>query len=583
MRYFFLQVSCVILFLAGCISRTNHESSNVLFVSTPEKIKGLDPAYAEDLYSAVEVSQTYEGLFEYHYLKRPYVLVPQLAESMPERSNNGLVYTIRLKKGVVFQDDPCFKSTKGLGRELTSEDVLYSLKRLADPKLASPGWWVLDGRIEGLNTWRDLAAQKGVADYSSIIEGLKAIDRYTVQLKLTRPLSHFLYFLAMPFTFIIPREAVEYYGKDFIQHPVGTGPFRLSEYNPNSKIVWIGNPTYRHEVYPNEGDDQDEKNGLLQDAGASLPFVDRVVVSIFVEQQPMWFNFMSGRLDFSPIPKDHFESAVTSDQELSDELQQKGMRLFKSVSMDLTFASFNMTDPILGKNKYLRQAVSLAYDQVTFNQLFYNGRAIPAKGPIPPGIFGYDSKLKNPYRQFDLTKAKELLKKAGFPEGKGLPPFEYAAIAGTAGRQGAEYFEKIMSSIGIKLKINSYSWPQFLDVIKTKKAQIWEHAWSADYPDAENFFQLFYGQNISPGMNDANYINPEFDRLYEQLALTTNLLERKKLYQKMIEFLIEDCPRIFESHRTNYSVIQPWLKNYKPHAFTHGTYKFYRIDTKLKK
>jgi ABC-type transport system substrate-binding protein len=242
-----------------------------------------------------------------------------------------------------------------------------------------------------------------------------------------------------------------------------------------------------------------------------------------------------------------------------------------------------MSDPLLGKNKYLRQALSLAYDAKGFIELFYNGRAVPAQGPIPPGISGYDPDLKNPYSQFNLAKAKEYLAKAGYPGGKGLPPLEYATTATTLGRQGAEYFQKMMSALGVQLNVNNYSWPQFQEAIKNRKAQLWEMAWVADYPDAENFLQLFYSKNSSPGPNDSNYSNPEFDRLYEKLITLPNGSKKTAIIKKMVALVVEDAPWIFHAHRIGYALLQPWFKNYKPNEFDHTRLKYYRVEPSLKK
>ena len=576
--FFFLSLN-----LSACKFKLKTDSPQTLHLVSPEKIKGLDPIYADELYSGIQSNQAYETLLQYHYLKRPYLLVPNLAESMPDISQDGRTYLFHLKKGVLFHDDPCFKNTGGKGREMVAEDVVYSFKRLADPKNASSGWWLFDGKVLGLNERRDSALKMLLTDYSAPIEGLKALDRYTVQIKLKQRSGLFLYALAMPFTGVVAHEAVKAYGQEFINHAVGTGPFRLAEYNPNSRIVWIKNPTYRTEPYPREGAPGDQEAGLLDDAGKPLPLADRVVVQVIVEPQPMWLNFMSGKLDLTSIPKDNFSTAIAPSKELSSELQSKGITLHKSSALDITRLTFNMSDPIIGNNKALRQAMSLAYDSLTFIELFYNGRALPAQGPIPPGLSGYDFAFKNPYRRFSLSQAKELLAKAGYPNGKGLPALEYASTADSVGRQMSEYTQKMMSAIGIRLNVNTYSWPQFLETIKNKKAQMWEFAWVADYPDAENFLQLFYSKNVSPGPNDSNYSNIEFDRLYEKALLLSDSVERAILYQKMVSIIVEDCPWIFGAHRTVYGLTQPWLRNYKPNDFDHARYKYYRVDVTLKK
>jgi ABC-type transport system substrate-binding protein len=306
-------------------------------------------------------------------------------------------------------------------------------------------------------------------------------------------------------------------------------------------------------------------------------------MTVYEESQPMWLTFMQGKLDSAGIPKDNFGQAVTKEQELTPELKQKGIRLAKVPSLDITHFSFNMTDPLVGKNKFLRQAMSVAYDEGPSIELFYNGRALAAQGPIPPGLAGYDPNFKNPYRQFNLAKAKELLAKAGYPEGKGLPLIEYNTLADSTSRQMNEYAQKVFGAIGVKLKVNTYSWPEFQQKVKNKQGQLWSFAWQADYPDAENFLQLFYGKNASPGPNDANYSNPEFDRLYEKALLLQDSPERTEIYKKMVQIVVEDCPWIFGVHRIVYGLSYPWLKNVKPHELDHTRYKYYRIDDSLKK
>jgi len=568
--------------LAGC-TRAVNEPANTIHYPIVMKIKGLDPIYADDLYAGMEVARAYESLLQYHYLKRPYQLMPSLAESMPELSRDHLIYTFHLKKGVLFQDDECFKATNGKGREMTADDVIYSFRRLADPKLTSTGWWTLDGKVGGLNEWHEAQTKAAKSDYTAPIEGLKALDPYTLQIKMVKASAQFLFNLAQQFTSIVPHEAVETYGAEFINHAVGTGPFRLKSYNPNSKIVWERNPTYRKELYPSEGMPGDKEKGLLDDAGKALPLADRIVDEIFEESQPMWLNFMAGRLAFSGIPKDNYAQAFDASKKLRPELVTKQLKEIHEPSLDVTHFSFNMADPLMGKNKLLRQALSTAYDESAYIETFYNGRAIPAEGPIPPGLAGYDPNFKNPYRQFNMQKAKELLAKAGFPNGEGLAPIEYLTISDSTSRQSTEYAEKAFSQLGVKLKVNTASWPEFTAAIKNKKGQLWAFAWAADYPDAENFLSLFYGPNASPGSNDANYSNPEFDKLYEQALKLTDSPARTELYKQMAKIVAEDCPWIFGVHRIVYYLYQPWLKNFAYNDLDLTRVKYYRVDTALKK
>jgi ABC-type transport system substrate-binding protein len=569
--------------LAGCTKKNSLDPTNTIYVSSIAKIKGLDPVFADDLYGGREVARIYEGLLQYHYLKRPYTLEAGLAEALPTISKDGKTYTFKLKSGVVFQDDKAFKATDGKGRELVADDVVYSLKRIADPKLNSPMWWLFDGKVEGMNEWRDTQAKAGKTDYSAPIAGLKALDPRTVEIKLKVRSYQFIYAFAMPATFIVPREAVEEYGPEFLNHPVGTGAFKLAEYNPQAKIVYVRNPTFRKELYPSEGMPGDKEAGRLEDAGKPLPLVDKLVMTVHTESQPQWLNFMQGNLDISSIPKDNYAQAINEKDELKPEFVQKNLTLSKYPWLDITHTSFNMTDPVVGKNKFLRQAISLAIDFPKEIELFYNNHALNAQGPIPPGIVGYDETLKNPYKVFDLEKAKELLKKAGYPEGKGLEPLEYLTLSDTTSRQMVDFIQGALAPLGVKLKVQTFSWPEFQKSLKSKKGQMWGFAWSADYPDAENFLQLFYSKNASPGPNDSNYSNPEYDRLYEKSLTLPDSPERTALYKKMATIVVEDTPWIFGVHRIVYYLNHPWFKNFKYHEFEHGMSKYYRIDASLRK
>ncbi|MBI4925188.1 MAG: hypothetical protein HY843_04615, partial [Bdellovibrio sp.] len=403
----------ILISLVACTFKKKSDPPNTLHLLSIAKIKGLDPIYSDDLYSGTEIGHVYEGLVQYHYLKRPYTLIPNLAEAMPEISKDGKKITFKIKKGVFFQDNPCFKATAGKGRELEAQDFVYSFKRLADPKLTSAGWWVFDGKILGLNEWREENTKNKTTDYQKEVQGLITPDKYTLQISLKQPSAQFIYSLAMAYSYAVPKEAVEYYGKEFINHPVGTGPFRLEEFNPSSKVVWIKNPTYRKEYYPSEGEPGDKEKDLLNDSGKPLPLSDKIIVYIFEESQPQWLSFLAGKLDYSGIPKDNFDSAITSTKELKSELKTKGIVIYKNANLEITHTSFNMEDPLIGKNKYLRQALSVAHNQEEYNKLFYNYRALSAQGPIPPGLAGYDPDFKNPYRQHNPEKAKELLKRAG--------------------------------------------------------------------------------------------------------------------------------------------------------------------------
>ena len=567
--------SLLIVSFAGCTKKVDDKDNSINAVLRAN-VKGLDPINANDAYSNTVIAQMYEGLLEYHYLKRPMELQPALADGMPTVTDNGLTHTFKIKKGVRFHDDAAFAD--GKGREVTAEDFIYSWKRLADPRNSSEGFWIFDGKIKGLNEWAN-AVKMEKADYSTPIEGLQAPDKYTLVVKLIKPYYQLQYVLAMPFAAVVPKEAVDKYGKEFLNHPVGTGPFMLESWVRNSKISMKKNPNWRGETYPSEGEAGDKEKGFLADAGKPMPFADKLVFTELIEDQPRWQNYMKGNFEWVEIPNDNFDTAI-KDNKLAGELASKGMQLDISPNLDVVYIAFNMKDSILGKNRELRHAMSMANDSQTYIKKFLNGRGIVAQGPIPPGISGYYPVFKNPLQETNVEKAKAMLAKAGYPEGKGLPTLQLEGLSDSKARQIAELFQQNMAAIGIKVTINSNSWPQFQDKIKQGKAQIFGIAWGADYPDAQNFLQLFYSKNVSPGPNDSSFANAEFDKLYEQSLLTAPGKERDALYQKMRDIVVAESPWIFNAHRQSYKLYHGWVSNFKWNDIANDYYKYLRVDPK---
>ncbi|MFG1493480.1 ABC transporter substrate-binding protein [Halobacteriovorax sp. ZH4_bin.1] len=554
-------------------------SEKVLHLAVTSEVKGMDPIYTNDRYSSNEVGRVYEGLLEYHYLKRPYTLVPNLAESLPEVSEDGLTYTFKVKQGVLFQDDAAFKD--GKGRELVAEDFVYSIKRLADPKLQGLGWWLLQDKIVGLDEWREKNSKKDTVDYSEVVEGLKTLDKYTLQFKLKKQFPQFLYSLAMPFTFVVAKEVVDHYGKEFLNHPVGTGPFMLKEFRQSAKkFIYEKNPNFRKKLFPTES--SDEFKHMLKYAGKPVPFVEKIEINIIKEDQPRWLNFLKGRVDYIGIPKDNFESAVTPGKGLGDEFAKKGIELSVSPSLDVTYTAFNH-DLKLFHNVDLRRALALAYNVKEFNKLFYNDTALPAQSVVPPGIAGNMPDYVNPYRNRDLEKAKALLAKAGYPEGKGLPEITYDCPSSSTSRQIGELFKKQMAEIGVNIKVVQNSWPELQKKITARQVMLYGIAWGADYPDAENFLQLLYGPNRSPGANGSGYDNPKFNELFAKASIMQDSPERTAIYEQLNKMAAEEVPWLYGVHRQSYLIKHSWLKNYITTDFEAGQAQYLDIDLEAKK
>ncbi|HVJ64454.1 MAG TPA: ABC transporter substrate-binding protein [Bdellovibrionota bacterium] len=545
--------------------------------------KTLDPVLVEDFYSAHAVGPVYEGLLEYEYLKRPHELKPLLAASMPEISKDGLTYTFKIKPGVKFQDDAAFEG--GKGRDVKASDFVYSLLRVADPKIQSSMFWVFDGHIVGLNEWREAQKNQVVSNYDAPIEGIKAIDDLTLQIKLKQKYPQLMFVLAMPCGSVVAKEVVAKYGKDFVNKPVGTGPFRFVEWMRGSKLVYEKNPTYRQDFYPTQGEDADQAIGLLADAGKQLPLSDKFEILVLTETQPRWLNFMNGTLDVVEVPKDNYDAAVDrATNDLKEEFKKKNVRLSQTPELDTTYISFNVEDPFIAKaGPKFRQALSMATDQQRTIELFFNGRGVLAQSPIPPGIAGYDSAFVNPYAKHDIEQAKKLLAEAGFPGGKGVPELAYEIGEGADSRQMAEKLQAEWAQIGVKIRVNINRFAELVEKLNNKKAQVWGIAWIGDYPDAENFLQLLYGPNKSPSPNAANYDNPEYNKLFAQMRGMEDSPERRKVIRQMQEIFVRDMPWIVGAHRITINLVQPWSRNFKAGYMGTSYAKFLGVDLAKKK
>jgi ABC-type transport system substrate-binding protein len=569
--------------LPGCGSSPSGEEPNemILHVVMVSKITGFDVGDIGDEPTARVAGQIFECFYQYHYLKRPYELIPQLAEGMPEVSKDGLTYTIKIKKGVYFQDDKCFPG--GKGRELKAGDFIFAWKRIANIKCISKNWWIFDGKIVGLDEFREYTKscrKIEEVDYARKVEGLQSPDDYTLVIKLKKPWPQIIYLLAHLPTAPIAKEAVDYYGRDIISHPVGTGPYKMDVWHRGSYIKMSRNPSFRGEFYPSEGELGDLEQGLLADAGKKMPFADKVVWMLIEEEQPLWLQFLRGKIDASAISKDNYGQAISASRELTAEMKKLNIHLKTFREPATYWIGFNMEDGVLGKNKPLREAISYAIDREKYIELFWNGRDEVAYGFIPPMMKDYNPKISKIGKGYDPQKARELVKEAEKIYGGKLPTLKLAmGGSDTLQRQFGQFLQRNFKDVGLDLEVEYMDWPTFIGKVHTKSTQMFSLGWIADYPDVETFLQLFYTKNISPGANNFNYSNPQFDRLYEQIAVMPDSPERTELYRKMELIILEDCPVVFINHPVGYVLHHDWLYNYKPHAFQYGLAKYYRVDT----
>ncbi|HET6719977.1 MAG TPA: ABC transporter substrate-binding protein, partial [Rhodocyclaceae bacterium] len=649
-----------LLLLAACGEVWNdpypasQRGANILYSAFSDRPKHLDPAvaYSEDAYDFI--AQIYEPPLQYHYLKRPYQLIPQTLAAMPsvrvfDAQGRELpadadaarvaksVYELKLRPGIRYAPHPAFngrlpapeeiaraQSLADFGapatRELTADDHIYAIKRLVHPKLHSPIAGMMTGHIVGLKELEAAlteAAKKdaGWLDLDNFpLSGVEKVDQYTFRIALHGKYPQFQYWLAMPFFAPVPREAERFYAQPGMAErnftidwfPVGTGPFMLTENNPNSRMVLARNPEFRGEAYPTEGEAGDAEAGLLKDAGKAMPFIDAAIFTREKEAIPYWNKFLQGYYDASGISSDSFDQAVRvgggGDVTLTDEMRDKGIRLLTSVRASTYYMGFNMLDPVVGgldeKRRKLRQAISIAIDQEEFITIFMNGRGLPAMSPLPPGIFGftegqaganplvYDWRGGKAVRK-PVAEAQRLMSEAGYPNGRHATSGEPLVInldttgGGMGEKSRLDWLTRQFSQIGIQLVVRSTDFNRFQEKIRKGAVQLYYLGWNADYPDPENFFFLLAGKEGKVkrgGENASNYESPEFDRLFERMKNMDNTPERLAIVHQMTAILQRDAPWVFGFHPKSYALGHGWLTNRKPNNVANNTLKYQRVD-----
>ncbi len=570
--------------LLGCEKKdaASRKGEMVIYRPLISKIQTLDPGNTRDVYSAGIVAQICEPLFAYHYLKRPYELIPLLAESMPDISPDGLVYTIRIKKGVRFADDACFAG--GRGRELKASDFVYGIKRIANVRYASQNWSLLDDRITGLNAFREYTKsfkKELDVDYSKQVEGLQAIDDYTLQIRLVKPWPQILDIALNDYcTAPVAHEAVEYYGTDIVSHPVGTGPYRLAMWQRSSYVELERNANWRGELYPDQGEPGDAEKGLLADAGKPVPFADRIYFRIIEEDQPNWLLFMRGQLDVMYIPKDNYDKVVSTQRQLTDTMKARQIELTMFNDPSTFWIGFNMKDPVLGGNLPLRKAISRAIDREKMNELLFNGRMKTAHGLISPGLDSYDESISRfGYSQYNLEEARRLVQEARAAAG-GVIPKLHLAMPGTDTlfRQQGQLITRNFEQAGLELAVDYMDFPTYMEKQNKGQCQMFISGVAASCPDAMDFLDMFTVKNFAPGSNKFFYENPEFEKLFKQVEIMNESPERIEYYRRLERLILDDYPAAFLSHRVSFYLGHHWYKNFKPFVFGYGTLKYHRVD-----
>jgi oligopeptide transport system substrate-binding protein len=531
---------CLLILASSCQKKESNTGLKIISYPLSSDIPTLDPAVAYDVVSAAVLYQIHDQLFEYDYHKIPVTLKPLLASSMPVVEKNGTRYTIKIKPNIKYHPHPLLT-----GRVVKAQDFITALKRLAFKGSNSGGFWLVDGIVEGLNAWREEVGTDIQKMLTTPISGAVALDDTTLQIDLTRPRPQFLYTLSMTFLSPTPEELIVPAQNNLREGTPGTGPFILKKWTTQSEVILDKNNYYNASVTPK---------------------IDRIHFKIIPEGTTQWLNFQKSKLDILPLPKDEFSNAIAASGELKPELINNNIKLMTGDSNTYWWFAFNMNHPILGKNKKVRLAIASAINRNEFIKLFTNNTGRLAGSLYPPGIFGFNENQKSPFN-YDLNKAKEYLKQAGFADSAGLPEFVFDLRSNdTLGRQIGEFFQNEMKKIGIKVKIIPNTFAKFLEKLKQDQLQIFFDGWSLDYPDSENILTLLSSKNLPPGPNHSSFQNTEFDQLFSITETMENNEQKRKHLERMDALFQEELPWILLYYKRDYVLYHNHVKNFEPLA-----------------
>lgn len=575
-----------------------------LRIALTGRIETLDPAKASSEPSGpsrICVANLFDQLYEYHHLKRPYELKPCLAAALPEVSEDRLVQTIRLKPGVRFVDDICFPG--GKGREVKASDVIFCLLRLMDATVGSPARWLLERKIVGLDEFTAASkkakpdprrAEYGPAEGFPPVVGLAAVDDHTLRIHLLEPWPELPWVFAGLWLSVYAPEAVKFYGDRIGEHAVGTGPYKVTVFTNNRVLLLQRNPTYRDDRYPGEGNPRDEAEGHLESAGLALPLHEQVEVTAHEDPLAAWAAFHAGKADVAEVARDAFDSVVDpATGRWRDWVKERGITLHRDPRLEIFYDAFNMEDPVIGrpageKGRAIRRAICLAANDVWPMTRLYRYRSERVYGPLLPEFEGYDDEFRNDWLPRDdelvgerraevVEAAKDILSDAGLDPAKDIPVLKMTISDDRTSEMVFDELKKLVAEAGVRLEPEKVSWPEMQRRLRAKRAQMWTSSWYADYPDAQNFLQMFYGPN-SPEPNYTNYKSEEFDSLYREARTLPSGQERTDLLREMQRIAMDDCPWRCRFRRIRWAASHQWLSGYRHNEITPKYFKYCRPD-----
>ena len=585
---------------AGRAAASEGAGANILRVPFPAAETGFDPAQVGDIYSHTVNAHIFEAPYHYDLLAMPVKVRPLTAAALPEVSADFRVWTVRLQRGIYFADDAAFKGPDGrrTRRELVAQDYVYAIKRYFDPATRSPGYsgFEEDG-IEGLDAVRAAALRdKTRFDYDAPTEGLRALDRYTLQIRLREPRPRFLSRLCDSSGLgAVAREVVEFYGDDIMAHPVGTGPYRLKSWRRSSRIVLERNPGFREMLFEAEpgADDVQGQAWLARFKGRRLPLNDGVEISVLEEGQARWLSFLNGQVDYVRVPPE-FGNYAAPTGVLAPNLAKRGIVARKYVNPDFTMSWWNMDDPLVGgytpDKVALRRAIGLAYDTGREIRIVRRGQAVAAQAAMPPGTFGHDPGYRSDNSSHDPARAKALLDTYGYldrdgdgwreqPDGSPLL-LRMATQASQIERQLDENWQKSLAAVGLRIRFDTAQWPENMKAARAGRLQMWSLA-STIGTDAQPALAYMYGASIG-GSNLARFKLPAFDAIYARMLVLPDGPERAALFIEASKLVVAYMPYKIHAHRVYTDLNHPWITGWRQALFRNESWQFVEVDAALR-
>jgi ABC-type transport system substrate-binding protein len=552
---------------------------------------GFDPARVGDVPSFTILAHIFEPLLGYDALARPVKLRPRTAVAMPQFTPDFRTWTIKVQPGIFFTDHPSFG---GRPRELTAADYVYSIKRLADPANKSTGWSGLEqNAISGLAAMRREAVEgRKPFDYDKPIEGLVAVDRYTLRFRLDVGRPRFAQQLAEAATGAVAREVIEAHGELSMQHPVGTGPFVLAEWRRASRIVLARNPAYRevrYEAEPASGDAEGQAI-LARLKGRRLPMVDRVEVAVIDEAQPTWLAFLNGETDLIALPPEFTDVALPGGR-LAPHLARRGLRAERVVTPATFYTMFNMEHPLVGgyapQQVALRRAIALAIDVPREIDLLRHGSAVQAQSPVAVHLSGYDPAYKSEMGEYNPARARALLELFGYrdrdgdgwrelPDGKPLV-LEMATQPNQQTRRFDELMKRDMSAIGLRIEFKAAQWPEQYKAARAGKLMLWSVQGRASSPDGLEGL-LRYNGPAKGGINLARFDLPAMNAVIDRLLALPDGAERERWFHEAKRLTAVWMPYKLRTHPLQVTLMQPWLVGYRRPLFWNGWFDVVDIE-----